>query len=119
MTAMPTDFLPDDLDSVLQLVEHEENAWADVAAMHGNWGMWDDKRKVVLSVCALELRAGPPPKGATAWTDKLLDTAAHAHPKYKRLVDDAEIAAKQYRRLEARRIRMILKAKSLTYNPVR
>lgn len=119
MSATPTEFTPDDLDSCLDALAAQDNEWADLAALHGSYGLWDDKRKIVLSECALELRAGPPPKGATAWTDKLLDTAAHAHATYRKLYDNAEEEAKRWRRLERRRIRLELKARSLTYNPIR
>lgn len=119
MTYTPTDFLPDDLDSVLQLLEANENEWADSAALHGNFGKWEAGRKIVLSECALELRAGPPPKGANAWTDKLLDIAAHAHPTYKKFYNDGVAEAKMFHRLNRARNRMELKARSLTYNPVR
>ena len=119
MGATPTEFLPDDVDSLLNLLDNDENEWADGAALYASFGLWDDKRKLVLSECALELRAGPPPKGATAWTDKLLDVAAHAHQTYKTFMADSEREAKRFRKLEARRILVTLKAKALSYNPVR
>lgn len=119
MSYTPSDFLPDDLDSVLQILEVSDNEWADLAAIHGNFGKWETGRKIVLSECALELRAGPPPKGATAWTDKLLDAASHAHPAYKKYYEDGKAEAQMFNRLSTSRNRVTMKAKSLTYNPVR
>jgi hypothetical protein len=119
MPATPTDFLPDDLDSVLQLLEYSENEWADMAALHGGWGKWNDQRKRVLAECALELRKGAPPESVSKWTDAILDTASHAHPTYKKFLDDSIEEDKRFRRLSAKRDRMMMKARSLTYNPVR
>lgn len=117
MSHLPQDFLPDSVDELLQKLASTEREWADLKALHGTFGKYNDVRKAKLAIKALALRASEPPKGATKWTDALLDTAAHADPDYRQFVDDAREQAADFYLLDQQRDAIWLKAKSLTYVP--
>lgn len=117
MSHLPQDFLPDSVDELLQKLASTEREWADLKALHGTFGKYNDIRKAKLAVTALMLRAGEPPKGALKWTDDLLDTAAHADSVYRKFVQDAETDAARFYLLDQQRDAIWLKAKSLTYVP--
>ena len=119
MSATPTEFLPDDVDGLLALLEQDEARWAKLKALHGPYGKWTDARKAMLAVRKLEIRKDAPPAGAAKWTDDLLDTAGHADTEYRDLVDTAIADAEQFHLLDAKRERILIKTRSLTYNPVR
>lgn len=117
MSALPQDYLPDDVDSLLQKLAETEREWANLAALHGTFGKFNDVRKAQLAIVALRLREGSPPSGAKAWTDMLLDAAAHAHADYTEFVKNGVANAARYHLLDQQRDAVWLKAKSLTYVP--
>jgi hypothetical protein len=120
MGAMPEDFLPDDLDSILQLLAHTEKKWSDLAALHGNFGKYTDMRKIELAKAKLKIRAADLlPPGFTKWTDDVLEAASHAETQYVAWVEKATEDAKLFHALSEERDRMHTKAKALAYSPVR
>lgn len=119
MAYTPTDFLPDDVDSLLQLLEQDEQRWADLAALHGGFGKYNDLRKIVLAQRMLALRSGAPPVGAGKWTDTLLEAAGHADAEYVAWVRREAERAQEFHALDQKRDRLYAKVKSLSYSPVR
>jgi hypothetical protein len=69
-------------------------------ARYGQQGTWDAQRKAYRSAIALELRAGPPPSGAKAWTDTLLEMAGSADERYREWLDTAEQERAELQTLE-------------------
>lgn len=69
-------------------------------ARYGQQGTMDAQRKAYRSAIALELRAGPPPAGAKAWTDALFDAAASADDRYRDWLDTAEMERAELQTLE-------------------
>lgn len=82
MTSLPTTFVPDYSDLLVQLVAESDNEYAALKALHGNFGKWEAFRVALKSAILLEARAAEPPAGAKSWTDELLKAAAHADPRY-------------------------------------
>lgn len=117
MGALPSSFLPDDTDALLQLLSESEREWADLAALHGPFGKFNDVRKAQLAIVALRLREGSAPTGAKAWTDALLDTAAHADESYLKVVREGTRNAARFHLLDQQRDAMWIKCRSLTYIP--
>lgn len=103
MSSLPTTFKPDYSDLLAQSLTVTQDEWVALRNLHGTFGKWEHARKRLLSVIILELRAGAPPQGATSWTDKLIDAAAHADPRYGKFLDIGIIEGAMFYKLDDQR----------------
>lgn len=62
---------------------------APVYAAYGTFGVWENRRKVTLSILDVEERANAEQAGRKV-TDKSVDAITHANPTYIAMIDDAE-----------------------------
>lgn len=62
-------------------------ALAPLAALHGPFGKWDDKRKQMLEAMKVKARMGLTTEGVKI-TESLVDATAYADEQYARFVDD-------------------------------
>lgn len=100
MSYLPTEFKPDYSDLFAQTLTITQDEWTALRNLHGPFGKWEHARKRLLGVIMLDLRGQQPPSGATAWTDKLLDAAAHADARYGRFFDTGVIEGALYQKLD-------------------
>lgn len=103
MSVLPTSFKPDYSDLLAQSLTVTQDEWTALRNLHGPFGKWEHARKRLLSILILDYRSKEPPKGATAWTDKLLDAAAHADERYGRFFDTGVIEGALYQKLDDER----------------
>lgn len=119
MPATPSVFVPDYSDIVIQLMAENDDEYAALKTLHGPFGKWEHFRVSLVRSLFLEHRTRPPVAGATTWTDKLLDAAAHNDPRYRMfLLMGAESADKFYR-LERERGEMAAAASGQTFGGIR
>lgn len=118
-SALPQSFLPDDAEALQQRLAETEVEWADLAAIHGNFGKYNDERKIKLAEAKLRTLSMDPPAGAQRWTEDLRDSAARTDRLYMNYVDGMIEDAKTFHALDQERARIKAKLQSLTYSPVR
>lgn len=119
MTATPSAFVPDYSDLLLQLMADNDDEYAALKTLHGNFGKWENFRTVLLSSLKLEMRTRPPVAGASSWTDKLLDAAAHNDPRYRTFLLDGAKQANWFFRLTEQRGEIAAQAAGQTFGGVR
>lgn len=117
-TAMPTTFIPDEAEELLQQLSASHEAWAHGAAKYGPGGTFDALRKRFLSVRSMQMRDVYAGKGEKI-TEARLDELAHADPDYGTWLDEATLARARWLTLDAERGEMHTRLKFLTYSPTR
>lgn len=95
MTSLPTVFVPDYSDLILQIRGESDDEYTALKTLHGPFGKWEHYRTALVSSLILEYRTKPAPAGAKDWTDKLLHAASHNDKRYLDFLDDG---SKQGRR---------------------
>lgn len=103
MTATPSAFVPDYSDLLVQLMADNDDTYAALKTLHGPFGKWEHFRVALKWSLFLEHRTRPPVAGATAWTDKLLDAAAHNDPRYRVFLLEGSKQADWFNRLAEQR----------------
>jgi hypothetical protein len=96
MSATPSAFVPDYSDLLVQLVADTDNEYAALKTLHGPFGKWEHYRVALKHSILLECRTRPPVAGASNWTDKLLDAAAHNDPRYRAFLDQGTKEASRF-----------------------
>jgi len=74
------------LDELLAELDESEAEWADGAALYGNGGMFNDKRKSLLSIIALRIRDERAGEGKKS-TEDMIEQMAHADKEYVKFLD--------------------------------
>jgi hypothetical protein len=119
MTATPANFVPDYSDLLVQLVADNDDTYAALKTLHGNFGKWEHFRVALVRSLMLEHRTRPPVAGANSWTDKLLDAAAHNDPRYRAFILDGAKQADWFHRLAEQRGEAAAMAAGQTYGGIR
>lgn len=94
MTSLPTSFVEDmerangaePLDGLLAELDETEAEWADGASLYGAGGLFNDKRKSLLSITALRIRDERAENGLKS-TDAMIDDLSHADKEYRLFLD--------------------------------
>lgn len=103
MSATPSTFVPDYSQLLVQLMADNDDEYAALKTLHGPFGKWEHYRVALKWSLFLDHRTRPPVAGATTWTDKLLDAAAHNDPRYRTFLDDGSAQADRYHILAEQR----------------
>lgn len=91
-----------DIDSLDQLQEQRKTLLIELAplkAMHGNFGLYDAKRKALVSAMKVKARLLLAEKGAKT-TDDIVDAEAHCDKQYTDWLDEAMVDKVRYIQLE-------------------
>jgi len=91
-----------EIDALDQLHEQRRDLLVELAplrAMHGSFGLFDAKRKALLSALKVQVRMELTAKGGKV-TDDIVDAEAHCHPRYTAFLDDQMDDKVRYIQLE-------------------
>lgn len=72
---------------------------APLRALHGPFGMWDDRRKQLLEACKVRARLSLGKDGAKV-TEGMVDATAYDDPEYEKLLDEGYSSRIDYIRME-------------------
>jgi len=61
---------------------------SELLAMHRNRALLDARRKEMLALCSLEIRNEYDEQGKRT-TEKMIEDAAHTHPRYRKWIDES------------------------------
>lgn len=103
MSASPSQFVPDYSDLLIQIMGENDDEYAALKTLHGPFGKWEHFRVSLVRSLMLEHRTRPPVAGATTWTDKLLDAAAHNDPRYRTFLLDGAKQADRFHKMSVER----------------
>lgn len=116
MTSLPTSFVADmeiangaePLDILLAELDESESEWADGASLYGAGGLFNDKRKSLLSVIALRIRDERAGAGLKS-TEDLIDQLSHADKEYVKFLDSHIGRRAKWLALDAHRDSVVMK----------
>lgn len=115
---LPTVFVPDYSDLLLQQLAITDNEYAALKSLYGNNGVWDQHRVILVRSLTLWHRATRCPYG-DKWTEKLLDAAAHNDERYRAFVDRSASEAALFEKLSDQRRTDYMELNQQNYNPSR
>lgn len=119
MATAPSSFVPDYSDLLIQLMADNDDEYAALKTLHGPFGKWEHFRVALKSSILLDMRTRPPVAGATSWTDKLLEAAAHNDPRYRTFLLEGAKQADWYFRLAEQRGEIAAQAAGQSFGGVR
>jgi hypothetical protein len=103
MSSLPTVFVPDYSEIIVQLMAENDDEYAALKTLHGYLGKWEHLRAALKYSLFLEYRAKEPPAGAKAWTDELLKAASHNDKRYLDFLDQGTMQGDRFHVLASAR----------------
>lgn len=97
----------DPIDELLASLDATQEAWAKYAALYGPGGLFDNQRKIMLSIIMLKVRDEI--KDGERVTDALVDARAHAHPDYVAFIKRHTERRAEWLQLDAERDAIVLR----------
>lgn len=97
------------LDAIVAELQATDAEFAALWALHGPGNAWDAQRKALWCLVATDMRDDAATKGEKV-TEAALEQRAHAHPKYRRFLEEGIVTRTRFAELESQRTVLVMKA---------